>query len=135
VHNLDLKVGAKRGQTRSNAPAVALTAPTWRGWRSGPHLPCRPPPTHPLPRHAPPSDPSPRPGEKQSIARSFGFAVPPRVSLNIESRSSHARKAARVKGGASKGGAEYKRGTGHTFSAANPYGKRAAGDTRQFIRG
>lgn len=68
----------------------------------------------------------------QSIARSFGFAVPPRVNLNIESKASHARKAVRAKAG---GGGGDKRGTGHSFSASNPYGKRAAGDTRQFIRG
>jgi ATP-dependent RNA helicase DDX18/HAS1 len=65
--------------------------------------------------------------------------VPPRVTLNIESRTSHARKAARAKAGGGSGGGgkggDFKRGTGHTFSAANPYGKRAAGDTRQFVRG
>lgn len=74
----------------------------------------------------------------QSIARSFGFGVPPRVNLNIESKAAHARKAARTKAvaaGGGKGGGDYRRGTGHTFSASNPYGKRAAGDSRQFVRG
>ena len=74
------------------------------------------------------------------MARSFGFTTPPRVNLNIESKASHARKAAKTQykagGGGGGGGADYRRmKTGHTFSAANPYGKKAAGDTRQFIRG
>jgi ATP-dependent RNA helicase DDX18/HAS1 len=36
-----------------------------------------------------------------------------------------------------KGGSDYRRqkGTGHGFSADNPYGKRDASDKRQFIRG
>jgi ATP-dependent RNA helicase DDX18/HAS1 len=87
-----------------------------------------------------------------AVARSFGFPVPPRVSLALESRASHARKGGAGGGG---GGADYaKRGgvggvggakggmsagggraSGHSFSAANPYGKRAAGDMRQFVRG
>ncbi|GFR47135.1 hypothetical protein Agub_g8823 [Astrephomene gubernaculifera] len=78
----------------------------------------------------------------QAVARSFGFAVPPRVNLQLESHSSHSRKAARMAGGAGGAGggaggkADYRRGmgTGHKFSAANPYGKREAGDKRQFVR-
>lgn len=50
------------------------------------------------------------------------------VNLNIESKAKHARKKlqhqSRRKG----------MGTGHTFSAENPYGKRDAGDKRQFVR-
>jgi ATP-dependent RNA helicase DDX18/HAS1 len=64
-----------------------------------------------------------------AVARSFGFTVPPRVNLNIESKSKHARKAAnelREKGQRSKAG---------RFSAENPYGKRQEGDKRQFVRG
>ncbi|GLC33048.1 ATP-dependent RNA helicase [Pleodorina starrii] len=70
----------------------------------------------------------------QAVARSFGFSVPPRVNLQLESHSSHTRKAARAGGGG--GSADYRRGmgTGHKFSAANPYGKREAGDKRQFVR-
>lgn len=60
--------------------------------------------------------------------------MPPRVNLNIESKAAHARKAVRVKAGGS-GKGDYRRQTGHAFSASNPYGKRAAGDTRQFVRG
>jgi ATP-dependent RNA helicase DDX18/HAS1 len=74
----------------------------------------------------------------QAVARSFGFSTPPRVNLQLESHSSHTRKAARMAGGggAGKGGADYRRGmgTGHKFSAENPYGKREPGDKRQFVR-
>ncbi|GLI65585.1 hypothetical protein VaNZ11_009159 [Volvox africanus] len=72
----------------------------------------------------------------QAVAKSFGFSVPPRVNLQLESHSSHTRKAARADGGGGKGGVDYRRGmgTGHKFSAANPYGKRDAGDKRQFTR-
>jgi ATP-dependent RNA helicase DDX18/HAS1 len=66
----------------------------------------------------------------KAVAKSFGFAVPPRVNLNIESKAAHARKAVKM----AAAGADYKRKTGHTFSAANPYGKKAAGDKRQFVR-
>ena len=73
------------------------------------------------------------------MAKSFGFAVPPRVTLSLESKSSNARKAsklmaavgAKAKSGA---GADYRRFTGHGFSAANPHGKRQEGDKRQFAR-
>ncbi|PNW80375.1 hypothetical protein CHLRE_07g314900v5 [Chlamydomonas reinhardtii] len=69
----------------------------------------------------------------QAMARSFGFSVPPRVNLQLESHSSHTRKAAK---GAPGGKADYRRGlsTGHKFSAANPHGRREAGDKRQFVR-
>ena len=69
----------------------------------------------------------------------MAFPPPPhRVNLQLESHSSHSRKAAKLaKGGGAGGGkADYRRGlgTGHKFSAANPYGKRDAGDKRQFVR-
>ena len=67
-----------------------------------------------------------------AVARSFGFTTPPRVNINIESRAAHTRKA--IKGGTGAG-ADYRRQkTGHGFSAQNPYGKRAEGDRRQFVR-
>lgn len=67
----------------------------------------------------------------QAVAKSFGFAVPPRVNLNIESKAAHGRKAAKVK----QAGADYRRmKTGHSFSASNPYGKRKESDMRQFVR-
>jgi ATP-dependent RNA helicase DDX18/HAS1 len=56
----------------------------------------------------------------KAVARSFGFSQPPRVNINIESRSSHTRKAA-----ASGRAANYKRQRGsgpHGFSRDNPYG-------------
>ncbi|MEW5303369.1 MAG: hypothetical protein WDW36_006070 [Sanguina aurantia] len=57
-----------------------------------------------------------------AVARSFGFAVPPRINMQLESRAAHTRKA--VKGGVA-GGADYNRAkSGHGFSAANPYGKK-----------
>lgn len=60
-----------------------------------------------------------------AVARSFGFATPPKVNLNIESRKAHVRKAQK------KQGADYRRqATGHKFSAANPLGERESGDTR-----
>uniref|UniRef100_A0A7S0V161 ATP-dependent RNA helicase n=1 Tax=Polytomella parva TaxID=51329 RepID=A0A7S0V161_9CHLO len=66
----------------------------------------------------------------QGVARSFGFTVPPRVNLNLESHASSARKAG--KGGGGK--ADYNRKSGHSFSNSNPNGKREAGDKRQFAR-
>jgi ATP-dependent RNA helicase DDX18/HAS1 len=62
--------------------------------------------------------------------KSFGFIVPPKVDLNLS--HSGAPKSHR-KPGAGGGGDLYKRG-GQSFSAANPYGKRADGDKRQFVR-
>lgn len=61
-----------------------------------------------------------------AVAASFGFQGPPRVSLNLESKAKHARGAKRdaIRGGGS-----------HGFSAANPYGRKQAGDTRQFVKG
>ena len=58
------------------------------------------------------------------------------MTLNLESKASHVRKAKRkeLEGGA-RGGADYRRSkSGHAFSAANPYGKQAAGDKRQIVR-
>merc|ERR1712050_480391 len=55
------------------------------------------------------------------VAKSFGFGAPPKVELNLKHT---ARKAGGKK--------NTKQGTGHAFSAANPYGKRSADDKRQF---
>merc|ERR1712232_191642 len=63
------------------------------------------------------------------IARAFGFGAPPKVDLNLK----HTTR----KKGAQKGGARQEltmKSSGHSFSAANPYGKRAANDKRQFSR-
>ena len=64
-----------------------------------------------------------------SIAKSFGFCTPPRVNINLESKAKHGRKQQGNTAGFKKG-----LGTGHAFSASNPYGKRAAGDNRQLVR-
>lgn len=50
------------------------------------------------------------------------------VNLNLESKAKHSRKKTEHQGH------KKRLGTGHDFSADNPYGKRAAGDTRQFVR-
>jgi hypothetical protein len=73
----------------------------------------------------------------QAVAKSFGFSGPPKVSLNIESKAAHGRRAKKVQGQAAGGGADYRRfkpASGHAFSAANPYGVRAKGDNRQLAR-
>ena len=77
-----------------------------------------------------------------AVARSLGLPGPPRISLNLESRASHARKGrrdalesegsrARAKEGGEREGklpaADYKRrggGRGGGFSASAPYGVR-----------
>ena len=64
-----------------------------------------------------------------AVAKSFGFTVPPRVNLNMESSAAKHRKAVKGGGQAAK---EAKRTSGHGFSADNPYGVRKRGDRRQF---
>lgn len=56
------------------------------------------------------------------VARSFGFAVPPKVELNIKHRQKKGDKKKAI------GGGQHGK-----FSAENPYGKRDAGDKRQFM--
>lgn len=76
----------------------------------------------------------------QAIAKSFGFSVPPRVTLSLESKSKHTRKANKLmaqlgaKSGKGKEGQPLKSVSGHAFSAANPRGKRDSSDKRQFVR-
>ena len=91
------------------------------------------------------------------MAKGFGFAIPPRVNLNV---SAVGDKTTKRGGGGGFGDASKRRmsdhhgarpsegdvkkkaaamasmmrGSGHAFSAGNPYGKRASGDTRQFSR-
>jgi len=66
----------------------------------------------------------------QQVAKAFGFAHPPKVELNLKHTAR--KKASGAKGTLKRemSGAS----TGHQFSAENPYGKREAGDTRQFSR-
>ncbi|KAL8424557.1 hypothetical protein Efla_005663 [Eimeria flavescens] len=60
----------------------------------------------------------------QRVARAFGFSVPPKVELNLKAKGRSNLEKKTKKFGAS----------GHKFSAANPYGQRAADDKRQFCR-
>jgi len=64
-----------------------------------------------------------------AVAKSFGFAHPPKVELNLKHTP-------RVKKGVKgvKGSKMAEETTGHTFSANNPYGKREENDKRQFAR-
>jgi ATP-dependent RNA helicase DDX18/HAS1 len=77
-----------------------------------------------------------------AVATSFCFDNPPRVNLNMMGSA----KGERRRGGGGGGGDGYKKNdrlkdivrknasSGHSFSASNPYGKRAEGDSRQFSR-
>ena len=62
----------------------------------------------------------------QAVGKAFGFTVPPRVDLAFGSKDKRTKKVAKGKQQQRQGG------TGHSFSASNPYGKRAHGDKRQF---
>ncbi|KAL7679760.1 putative ATP-dependent helicase HrpB, DEAD/DEAH box helicase domain, RNA helicase, DEAD-box type, Q [Plasmopara halstedii] len=67
----------------------------------------------------------------QGTARSFGLQVPPKVTLPVKTNGKTGkRKVSSDKDISSRGG-KYQR-SGHSFSADNPYGKRATGDKRQF---
>eukprot|EP00741_Cyanophora_paradoxa_P000732 tig00000441_g705.t1 len=79
----------------------------------------------------------------QKVARSFGFSVPPKVNLNIMGSGKGEKIRRRGGGGGfgtgpgrqgSKGAVLQRKAGGHSFSAANPYGKREKGDARQFTR-
>ena len=79
----------------------------------------------------------------QGVGKGFGFTVPPRVDLNLSARGPEKRNRNKIGGGKAAGGAggsssssgarpERFGSSGHAFSAENPYGKKAAGDKRQF---
>ncbi|KAK4735432.1 hypothetical protein R3W88_009693 [Solanum pinnatisectum] len=59
----------------------------------------------------------------QAVASSFCFSNPPKVHLNIDSNASKFRQKKRKVEGSRNG-----------FSEGNPYGKKGADDTRQFVR-
>lgn len=63
----------------------------------------------------------------QAVAESFGFAVPPRVDLNLSHRGNKVDKKQRRN--PNKGDPRKAKGS---FSAANPYGKKKEGERRQF---
>jgi ATP-dependent RNA helicase DDX18/HAS1 len=87
-----------------------------------------------------------------AVSRGFGFAIPPRVNINVSATGDGDRVKRRGGGGgfgdpSKRRMGDYadpakrkqamialKQSTGHGFSASNPYGKRDAGDARQFTR-
>merc|ERR1711879_713519 len=64
------------------------------------------------------------------VAKAFGFSAPPKVDLNLKHTSRNKKKGE----AAGAKGELLAKSSGHTFSAANPYGKRGSGDGRQFVR-
>mmetsp|Transcript_20545 Transcript_20545/g.44593 ORF Transcript_20545/g.44593 Transcript_20545/m.44593 type:complete len:582 (+) Transcript_20545:69-1814(+) len=66
-----------------------------------------------------------------AVGRAFGFTAPPRVDLAFSMKGPKARRhnGQVTKGGKGKSG---KSGSGHSFGASNPTGKRESGDKRQF---
>jgi ATP-dependent RNA helicase DDX18/HAS1 len=76
----------------------------------------------------------------QGVGHAFGFIVPPRVDLNLSARGdkTEVRKKRRQnfdeKEHSNSGRKDHYRQGGQAFSASNPYGKRAEGDKRQFVR-
>jgi len=72
-----------------------------------------------------------------AVGLAFGFTVPPRVDLPIGCSSRKGKSGGgggrRHNGQVLKNGGEHKGdGSGHDFSASNPYGKRSSSDKRQF---
>ncbi|KAL7547897.1 hypothetical protein ACHAWF_011162 [Thalassiosira exigua] len=64
-----------------------------------------------------------------AVGRAFGFTAPPRVDLAFSMKGKAQRHNGQVlKGGKGKSGT----GSGHSFSASNPYGRKQSGDRRQF---
>jgi len=63
----------------------------------------------------------------QAVGLAFGFTTPPRVDLAFSARGDK-RNVKRT----NKNAKQKRLGSGHGFSASNPYGKREAGDKRQF---
>lgn len=70
----------------------------------------------------------------QAVASSFGFRTPPKVPLNLESRSSHHRKASKRKLSSSSSLRGPVASSSQPFSASNPHGARDTSDTRQFVK-
>eukprot|EP00850_Spirogloea_muscicola_P017921 SM000159S01752 [mRNA] locus=s159:68680:73754:+ [translate_table: standard] len=71
----------------------------------------------------------------QAVASSFGFHCPPKVVLNLDSSAAKFRKGNKAGSASSQPGSKGRlKSSGHVFSSLNPYGKRAANDTRQFTR-
>lgn len=68
----------------------------------------------------------------QGVSKSFGLQVPPKVTLPVKTNGKTGKRKGRSfdKDNTSRGGKAHR--FGHSFSAANPYAKRVAGDKRQF---
>lgn len=64
----------------------------------------------------------------QAVGLAFGFTTPPRVDLAFSARGDKRN----MKRNNHKNAKQKRLGSGHSFSASNPYGKREAGDKRQF---
>ena len=63
----------------------------------------------------------------QAVGLAFGFSTPPRVDIAFSARGDKRNMKRNNKNAKQK-----RLGSGHGFSASNPYGKRQAGDKRQF---
>eukprot|EP00535_Pseudo-nitzschia_heimii_P002262 CAMPEP_0197185084 /NCGR_PEP_ID=MMETSP1423-20130617/11129_1 /TAXON_ID=476441 /ORGANISM="Pseudo-nitzschia heimii, Strain UNC1101" /LENGTH=604 /DNA_ID=CAMNT_0042636047 /DNA_START=38 /DNA_END=1852 /DNA_ORIENTATION=- len=63
----------------------------------------------------------------QAVGLAFGFSSPPRVDLAFSARGDK-----RNMKRSNKSAKQKRLGSGHSFSASNPYGKREVGDKRQF---
>jgi len=73
------------------------------------------------------------PSHSLQVAKSFGFTVPPKVNLNVSAKGTRVKRKGFGAGWA-KGKEKPKSGGNRHFSAQNPYGKRDAGDKRQFVK-
>ena len=67
----------------------------------------------------------------QAVGISFGFTSPPRVDIALSVKGAPGGRRKQY-GNKPKGKGGKMVATGHSFSASNPYGKREAGDKRQF---
>ena len=73
----------------------------------------------------------------QGVGKAFGFSVPPRVDLDFSARGDkRSNQQKKVNNANNEGGKKrkFEQTSGHSFSADNPYGKRADNDKRQFIK-
>lgn len=70
----------------------------------------------------------------QGVGKAFGFTVPPRVDLNFSARGDKRTSKTKMINGRDGKKKDVYSSSGHAFSAENPYGKREAGDARQFSK-
>eukprot|EP00735_Rhodelphis_limneticus_P004571 TRINITY_DN1616_c0_g1::TRINITY_DN1616_c0_g1_i1::g.17859::m.17859 TRINITY_DN1616_c0_g1::TRINITY_DN1616_c0_g1_i1::g.17859 ORF type:complete len:350 (-),score=125.99,sp/Q54S03/DDX18_DICDI/67.82/2e-164,Helicase_C/PF00271.26/4.9e-22,DUF4217/PF13959.1/2.2e-21,DEAD/PF00270.24/2.7e-08 TRINITY_DN1616_c0_g1_i1:539-1588(-) len=69
-----------------------------------------------------------------ATAKAFGFTVPPKVNLNLSAKGDKSIVARRkpMGGDGARNKVHRQMASGHSFSASNPYGRRAPTDKRQF---